>query len=316
MGLIPAATLVHEWFMSRRSVVMGFVNSGAGFGGLVFSPLMAVLVDHLGWRHALFALAVIILVLALPSVFLRDRPRDVGQWVDGVQGRVIPEQGGADAIGTVQTGVRRMVRSPLYWLLFAIFGIEAWSLGVYAADQVLYLKTIGVGSLESSGALGTAAGIAAVSGIIFSRLSDRVSPYYVIITSTLLMATGSIVFLNTSSSAMLWTYSVLFGAGYGLLVPTIPVALGRYFGALDFSKAFGIGQIPVSVMGGLGPYVTGKISDHTGNFTIPIKLVTGLLVLSVVIAIVARPRGRSLGRRLPALAPGTVPAPLLSPEQD
>jgi MFS family permease len=317
MGFIPATTVVHKWFMSKRGVVMGLVNSGAGFGGLIFAPLMSVLVAHFGWRHALYVLAVIILVLGIPSIWLKRGPREVGQWVDGVEGRVIPEHGRADAIGTVQASLSKMAKSPLFWMIFLIFGIESWALGVYAADQVLYLKTIGVGSLTSSGALGAAAGIAAVSGIVFSRLSDRSSPYYVLIFSTSLMALGSIAFLNAHNAVLLWVYSALFGAGYGLTVPTIPVALSRYFGALDFSRAFGMGQILAGLMGGLGPWVTGQIVDHTNSYQIPIYLITSLLLLGVVVAIAARPsarlfaRGKEAGGAVPA---GSTADKLLAPE--
>lgn len=287
-GFIPAATIVHNWFMDRRAVMMGLVNAGAGFGGLVFAPVMAVLVAHFGWRHALFYLGLIIFVLAVPSLFVRTKPADVNQWVDGVEGRVIPKHGDEDAIGTPQSGVRKALRSPIFWMVFFVFGIEAWALGVYAADQVIYLKTVGIDAVQASSAIGIAAGIAAVSGIVFSRLSDRISPYYVLIAATTSMLVGSIIFVSTRSVGPLYAYSAFFGAGYGLLVPTIPVAISRYFGALDFSKAFGFGQILSALMGGLGPFVTGIIADHVG-FRIPIYLIVGLLALSVLIAALARP---------------------------
>lgn len=294
MGHIPSATIVQNWFISRRAVVMGLVNSGAGFGGLVFAPLMAVLVRDLGWRQALFALGAIIFVLAIPSVLLRTRPRDVGQWVDGVPGRTIPEHGDEDVVGTVQKKVGQILRSPIYWMIFVVFGIEAWALGTYAAYQVLYLKTVGVSAVEASGALGVAAGVAAVSGILFSRLNDRISPYYVLLASTISMTVGSVIFINATSTLPIYFYSVFFGAGYGLLVPTIPVALSRYFGALNFSKAFGAGQIVTALFGGLGPYITGQIVEQTGSYQIPIYLITGMLALSAVLAALARPRGNAL----------------------
>jgi MFS family permease len=289
MGHIPSATVVQRWFLARRGTVMGFVNSGAGFGGLVFAPLMAVLIAKFGWRQALVILGVIIFVLALPALLLKENPRQVGQWVDGVEGRVIPEAGAADDLGTPQREVGSVVRTPLFWMLFSIFGIEAWALGVYAADQVIYLKTMGVEAIASSGALGISGGVAALSGILFCRLSDRISPYFVLIVATSTMTVGSIVFLFARSAPPLFAYSILFGAGYGLLVPTIPTAFSRYFGARDFSRAFGIGTILTSIMGGLGPFVTGIVSEATGSFTVPIYLVTGLLVLSVVIAALSRP---------------------------
>jgi CP family cyanate transporter-like MFS transporter len=234
-------------------------------------------------------LGVIIFVLALPALLLKENPRQAGQWVDGVEGRVIPEPGAADDLGTPQREVGSIVRTPLFWMLFSIFGIEAWALGVYAADQVIYLKTMGVAAIASSGALGISGGVAAVSGILFCRLSDRISPYFVLIVATSTMTIGSIVFLFARSAPPLFAYSILFGAGYGLLVPTIPTAFSRYFGARDFSRAFGVGTILTSIMGGLGPFVTGVISEATGSFTVPIYLITGLLVLSVVIAALSRP---------------------------
>jgi MFS family permease len=315
MGHIPSATIVQNWFISRRAVVMGLVNSGAGFGGMVFAPLMAVLVRDLGWREALYTLGAIIFVLTIPSVFLRTRPQEVGQWVDGVPGRVIPDQGDEDAIGTQQQPVGQILRSPVYWMIFVVFGVEALALGTYAAYQVLYLKTVGIGAIEASGALGLAAGVAAVSGILFSRLNDRISPYFVLLASTISMTIGSIIFLSAQSSLQIYFYSVFFGAGYGLLVPTIPVAISRYFGALNFSKAFGVGQIITALFGGLGPYITGQIVENTGSYQIPIYTITGLLVLAVVLAALARPRGNALQSVVqvdpgkPVAAPAAIPEP-------
>jgi cyanate permease len=255
---------------------------------------MAVLVRDLGWREALVVLGGIILVLAIPSVLLRTRPQDVGQSVDGVPGRVIPRHGDEDVMGTEQKGIGSILRSPVYWMIFLVFGIEAWALGTYAAYQVLYLKTVGIGAVESSSALGIAAGVAAVSGIVFSRLNDRISPYYVLLASTLSMTIGSVVFIYATSSLPIYLYSILFGAGYGLLVPTIPVALSRYFGALNFSKAFGAGTIVTALFGGLGPFITGQVVAATGSYQIPIYLITGLLVVAVALAALARPKGNAL----------------------
>ncbi|TQM01777.1 hypothetical protein [Pseudonocardia kunmingensis] len=42
-----------------------------------------------------------------------------------------------------------------------------------------------------------------------------------------------------------------------------------------FARAFGVGTTLVAVMGGLGPFVTGVISDVTGSSRIPIYLWPG-----------------------------------------
>ncbi len=51
----------------------------------------------------------------------------------------------------------------------------------------------------------------------------------------------------------------------------------------------GFGAIVVSIMGGLGPYLTAQYVDNTGSFKVPIYGIAVLLAIGVIIAILARP---------------------------
>jgi MFS family permease len=289
MGNIPPASVVHRWFLTRRSVMMGLVNSGAGFGGLIFAPVMALLVTQFGWRQACLILGAIILVCTIPALFLKRGAVESGFGLDGVEGRAVPKVGDEDVVGTPQATIKQIMKHPVFWMIFFMFGVEAWALGTFAADQAIYLQTQGISTIASSAALGAAAGVAAASGILLSRISDRVSPYYTLIGAVSAMFLGSIVFLFAHGIALVWVYSVLFGAGYGLFVPTLPVAISRYFGSNQVARALGVGAIVSSVMGGLGPFVTAQIVGATGNFTLAIQLITGLLAAALVVSIIARP---------------------------
>lgn len=308
LGNIPPVYVVHNWFLTRRSIMMGIANSGAGFGGLIFAPVMALLVAAAGWRGGSVWLAVIILVGTIPAAFFVKGKDQVAKWgVDGVPGRAIPEIGNEDEIGTQQRTLRQITKSPIFWGLFFMFGVESWSLGTYAADQVLYLQKLGITAVESSSALGAAAGVAAASGILLSRISDRVSPYYTLIGAVASMLVGSIIFLFAAHIGLVWVYSIFFGAGYGLFVPTLPVAVSRYFGAHNISRAMGIGAIVSAIFGGLGPFVTGLIVDATGSFTLAIQLITALLILAFIVSLINRPPKYAL-KSVKEIDPGKVAA--------
>ena len=90
MGNIAPATVVHKWFLTRRAGMMGLVNSGAGFGGMIFAPLMALLVTQYGWRQACLILGGIILVSTIPALFLKRGAAESGYGVDGVPGALHP----------------------------------------------------------------------------------------------------------------------------------------------------------------------------------------------------------------------------------
>jgi MFS family permease len=289
MGNIPPAFVVHRWFLTRRSVLMGIVNSGAGFGGLIFAPLMALLVSQFGWRSACFILGGIVLVCTIPALWLKPGAVETGNGLDGVEGRVVPELGDEDVVGTPQRSIKQIAKHPVFWMIFFMFGVESWALGTFAADQALYLETLHISAVASATALGAAAGIAAASGILLSRISDKVSPYYTLIGAVASMFAGSIVLMFAFNISLVWVFSILFGAGYGLFIPTLPVAISRYFGSNQVARALGVGAIISGVMGGLGPFVTAQIVGATGNFTLAIQLITGLLFVALVVAVVARP---------------------------
>jgi predicted MFS family arabinose efflux permease len=79
MALVFAATIANTWFTKSRGLVIGILIAGSAAGQLVFLPLIAVLAQDPGWRHASLliaagALAVVPLVLK----FLKNSPADAG----------------------------------------------------------------------------------------------------------------------------------------------------------------------------------------------------------------------------------------------
>ncbi len=299
MGYLPVFTTVNHWFVKRRGLMMGIVAAAGGIGGFVFAPVMQLLIQGLGgWRPAMVALGLIIFILGPVPAFLliRNRPADVGQQPDGLAAEAVAEIARPEVSSNPGSwSVREALRAPQLWLLMFVFGVEAWALGVYSADQVIYLKSVGISPLAASTALGATGLVAAVAGFLINHLSDRLKSgsYRVLIGATVLMTLGSILFILARNLPMVYLYVLLFGAGYGILVPAIPTALGQYFGGDDYARIYGIGSVIVVLMGGIGPLVTGIMVTASGSFGSALYLVTGLLILSIILAVAARPPARA-----------------------
>ncbi|HLH69675.1 MAG TPA: MFS transporter [Candidatus Dormibacteraeota bacterium] len=318
MAYLPVFTTVNHWFIRYRGTVTGFVNAGAGVGGFVFAPVVQLMIQHLGgWRQALIGLAGFVIILGvLPALLLiTNRPEDRGEYPDGVVPKPQPEQttgsvamaqglAGANSREVErQWSVGQALRTPQVWLILTIFGIESWALGVYAVDQVIYLKSVGVSPLAASTALGVSGLVAAVAGIVLSPLNDRIGTYWVILISTTLMTAGALLFLFARSVSLVFAFVIIFGAGYGTFVPTVPVALSRYYGANNYALIYGWAAPVNSLLGGFGPLVTGIIVDVTGHYTLALQLIVALLVISIVLALIARP---------PTVSPSTVKSQVVS----
>lgn len=81
MGFLFAGsvTVTPAWFSRRRSLAMGIVASGSGFGGLVYSLLAGALIEGVGLAWTFRALGAIALAANLAAVLLiRDRNKEIG----------------------------------------------------------------------------------------------------------------------------------------------------------------------------------------------------------------------------------------------
>jgi sugar phosphate permease len=78
-ALVLGAMVASRWFTEQRGLVVGMFAASTATGQLIFLPIAAWMIEHLGWRYAVipvFTACVIVAVLA--TLFMRDDPRDVG----------------------------------------------------------------------------------------------------------------------------------------------------------------------------------------------------------------------------------------------
>ena len=69
-GPLPNQILLSRWFDRSRGKAMGFAYLGIGVGGAAVPLISYRLTQAIGWRSALEALGVLIIVLSLPMVLL------------------------------------------------------------------------------------------------------------------------------------------------------------------------------------------------------------------------------------------------------
>ncbi|KAI0490047.1 major facilitator superfamily transporter [Xylaria cf. heliscus] len=80
MGLVfvTSAPVPAQWFKKRRSLANGFVASGSGFGGLIYSLGTNAMIENIGLAWTFRTLAIICFVVnGIASFFIRDRNKAV-----------------------------------------------------------------------------------------------------------------------------------------------------------------------------------------------------------------------------------------------
>ena len=178
LGIIPASTLIANWFEARRGLAMGLINVPLL---VALGPLgVAWLVETRDWRFALDAVAVVML-LTLPLLALVvDRPEDVEQrplgslagTASGDAAAAHGAHGGSGAVGP-------LLKDPYFWGILVSVGLITCGGIVISSHLVPY--AIGEGIPPTRAALllsvnGTASMAGALAcGWVADRIGARLT---------------------------------------------------------------------------------------------------------------------------------------------
>lgn len=169
-----------------------------------------------------------------------------------------------------------------------------WGMGAYLvlAHQVKFAEDIGYNILFSVSIFGLF-GITLFIGQFFGFLSDwlgreKTGTLAAILSITALLALLSV--RNTSQSWLLYTFSVCFGFGGGLLTPTMFASAADIFHGRHFGAVAGLLLTGMGAGGAIGPWLGGYLFDLSGTYIGGFILSIASIALGCVCLWVAAPR--------------------------
>ena len=78
-ALVLGAMVANRWFTARRGLVVGLLAASTATGQLIFLPIAAWLIEHVGWRYAVLPVFFACVAVAmLVFLFMRDSPATIG----------------------------------------------------------------------------------------------------------------------------------------------------------------------------------------------------------------------------------------------
>jgi MFS family permease len=176
-ALVLGAIIATRWFVARRGLVVGLLTASAATGQLVFLPLAAWLVDHVGWRFALLpTIGALMAVGLLVVVFMRDRPSDLGLAPFGEAPTAAKAKVSAPppAFTWAFTVLRGAASSVTFWVLAGTFFICGLSTnGLIQSHFISLCADYGMPAVEAASTLAMMGMFDLVGTVGSGWLSDR-----------------------------------------------------------------------------------------------------------------------------------------------
>jgi MFS family permease len=298
--ILPAQTLVTNWFDRFRGRAMGLTMLGIGAGGAVLPPVNELLIRLVGWRltWACFCAVLVIVVIPLIAVYVRTHPSELGLLPDGAD----PDaEGGEQAKPLSGLRARESATTLTFWLLIGIFLLQLTGVSALNFHFVPFaMYEIGFDSQQAAFFYGLSVFFSIVGRLLFGWLGDRWHPTLLMALSLLLLAVGptalEVLFirLGLREVNLLWLHAVPFGTGIGANAVIMPVLVGRCFGELEFSKIMGLLMSGFAVGIVVGIPGAGYIYDTRGSYEwVLIACVVGLILATTLATFIRPQRYRS-----------------------
>jgi sugar phosphate permease len=275
-GPLPNQVLLSRWFKDGRGKAMGFAYLGIGIGGALVPWLSYWMVQWWGWRGALRALGVLIVVLAAPMAYLvKENPATRGE---------APAGRGLAPLGAV-------LRRPAFYLL--ALGSMCSIAAVGGANQHLKLfmsLDVGYSQADAARIISLVLGLSIGGRLLMGWLADRAPKKRVMLLIYLLVATAIPLLFFASSPRVMYVFAAMFGIGLGGEYLIIPLMAAELFGVAVLGRVMGIVVTADGVAEAVAPMFVGYLRDATGSYRAGFSVLIAVALLgAVAIAMLPRP---------------------------
>jgi sugar phosphate permease len=318
-AIIAAPTIVGNWLHRRRGFGLALVISSSALMAIIWSQISLLLLSSSGSYQTVLRVEGLMGLIApvVAILFVRERPADLGQTIDGVpdaeRAELARRQPRGRAYKTTEPWTAgRALRHPVFWLITLSTCFEAFVYNGLNAHQVSVFEASGLSVATAVTAFGLVNTFGGIGRLLGGFLADYVEPRYLLAFFQTLLSVGLLFFaLQHSWSGSIYVYVVAVGLANGEIFLMATVLFTNYFGPEAFPALAGLANpLQSLVFSGIGPVTVGALLDGFGSF---VPVLIGLAVVNVVAAVLALlgrpPRRRPREGRVdvePATAQGTA----------
>ncbi|HEU5126456.1 MAG TPA: MFS transporter [Glycomyces sp.] len=279
-----AATLVSRWYAKRRGRVVS-LQIAVGGGIIALSPVpLERIIAAADWRTAMLVEAAVVVGVLLPLtlVWARDRPADLGQFVDGD-----PANGRGSRAERGLTRAETM-RRPFFWVLVGVFATAGFFNAAIGFHLIALLGERGLSATEAAANFLPQAIAGTAATLLVGSVIDRANPRLVIAVAMLAFAAA---FVWGTAAEPGWSavgFGVVFGACGNALRAIENGITPQLFGTAHIGAIRGVVSGVTITFSAFAPLLYSLFYSWTGSFS-PVLWLSALVPLAVMVAALTVP---------------------------
>ena len=289
---VPIMATVSRWFDKRRGLMSGLVQSGAGIGGFIISPLAGWLIGAYDWRTAYGVLGVIGLIgMVASGLFLRRDPQDMGLLPDGTEGTpgTSKRRTGGGPTGPAPS-LRQMMAGSQFWVLAGLYFAFGLCRSTFMTHLGPHVQDLGFSLVDAAYAMAILSASSILGRIGMGRAADVMGVRFAMIIGYGATVLDMIWGLITHDLWGLYLYAFIFGFGWGAQAVLRFPATIEVCGLRSAGFIMGILGLFENVLGaGIGIWGAGYVFDTVRSYQPVYWSGLAISVGAVILAALVRP---------------------------
>ena len=288
---INATLLTATWFVARRGRAMAIMGLGFAASNAVIPPLGRLLIDAFGWREAYLVFGVMVWILVIPGalIFVRNTPEEVGLHPDGADHPPVDEAPSAPTSAVAVQDNRRVFTSSTFWLIALPLSAPSLVVTAIIFHQTSIFEQQGLSADLAAFVFPVMAGTSAITALIAGPVVDRIGPIKVVRFNLLTLLVALFFIQIVSSTTMAIVYAILLGISGGSWQIVNGVTWAHLYGRRGLGRIQG-SAVMISITGAaIGPLPLSAMRDLTGSYTVPLLVMSVLVIMGAVTIGFAKP---------------------------
>ena len=281
-GYFPLSVSLIQWFDRYRARALSIMSLGIAMGGLLV-PMIALSIQHYGWRTTALASGIIAFIIGFPLAgIIKSRPEDVGLTADGEPhpSKTETTHANVNIEKKIEFTTQQALRTRAFWFLALGHGFALAIVTAVNVHAITHMKeSLGYSVSQASLAI-LLMTIAQIAGVLFgAAVGDRFEKRKVSAACMLLHAIGLLLLTYATHPIEIAAFAIIHGAAWGLRGPFMQAIRADYFGRNAIGMILGLSAVIVALGQVAGPLVAGVLADVTGDYK------TGFTVLSIMVGL-------------------------------
>ena len=285
---ITVSVAIVRWFREKKGLIISIVVLGMAAGPMIFTPLLVLLIDRMGWKWTFLLIGLLYVCLLAPmyALFYRDHPAggkmNAESPANGHAGR---EETAAPAAGDFRKARRtRIFRHPLTWMIIVSYFLCGFTdIGFLHTHFIPLMEFRDISKLTTANVM-FVYGIFNILGTVgIGYLVDRLNPKTLLLYLHGLRVAALLLLYFFSEPQWHFAFAVMYALTDIATVAPYTMLCSKIYGEKQMGTAFGTISFFHQLGGGLGSLVPGLLFVASSSYAPTLWVCLGMLLFNLLL---------------------------------